>query len=81
MCCNRPATYLHLVNEVVPLAELEQRVLGKSKSLAAKSAPALVAMKRFMLAADKSLDTYLTTEMRLFERCIADDRFLDAIRR
>ncbi len=77
----RQAHDLHLVNDVVPLAELEQRVLDTSERFAAKPAPALFAMKRSMLAAEVPLDTYLTIEMRLFERCISDHHFLEAVER
>ena len=68
---------LHLVNQVAPLAELDQHVLDRATSFAAKSTTALIATKRAMRAAEASLDDYLTTEAGLFERCIHDHDFPD----
>ena len=67
---------LGLVNEVVPLVDLEQQVLGTARKLAARSRAALVATKRSLIAAEERLDDYLATEMRLFQQCIHDPQFL-----
>ena len=67
---------LSLVNEVVPLADLEQQVFATARGFASRSRAALVAAKRAMLAVDESLHDYLTTEMRLFQHCIHDAQFL-----
>lgn len=59
---------LGLVDEVVPVSELEDRALQWAGDLASKAAPALVAMKRALIAAQQPLDVYLEDERRIVKR-------------
>ncbi len=71
----RQAHRLHLVDEVVPLGDIEQRVLGRASRFAGKSRSVLVALKQSLVAGEKPLDEYLKEEMRVFGRSIHDEDF------
>lgn len=67
---------LNLVNEVVPLIDLEPRARQMAQSFASKSGEVLVALKRSTVASDKTLAEYLGEETRAFERWVKNDKRL-----
>jgi 2-(1,2-epoxy-1,2-dihydrophenyl)acetyl-CoA isomerase len=64
------ARELSLVNEVVPVADLERRALERAAELAKLPATALVALKRSLVATTRPLHEYLDEECRIFERFV-----------